>query len=163
MYSCVSCLSYHLQERNTQEETLPGTLIVYLHFSEKILFFKKKIKDEEVSNFFSAFCDSSASHTCAIFFFLFFFWHSGLVGRSYAMLFASAGYDVRVYDASKEQLQRAVADMEQQLSALAADGLQRGCLTVQQTMAHVTATDSLEDCVTGARYIQVMHATCPGS
>ncbi|PVD19038.1 hypothetical protein C0Q70_21597 [Pomacea canaliculata] len=79
---------------------------------------------------------------------------SGLVGRSYAMLFASAGYDVRVYDASKEQLQRAVADMEQQLSALAADGLQRGCLTVQQTMAHVTATDSLEDCVTGARYIQ---------
>nr|KAG5701385.1 hypothetical protein BaRGS_032717 [Batillaria attramentaria] len=50
---------------------------------------------------------------------------SGLVGKSFAMLFASSGHDVKLYDVSTEYLQRALRDIEKQLSDLFEAGLQR--------------------------------------
>lgn len=71
------------------------------------------------------------------------------------MLFASSGYDVKLYDVSIEQLQHALADIESQLSALYEDGLQRSTLTLTEVTSHISTSTSLEDCVTGASYVQV--------
>jgi len=43
---------------------------------------------------------------------------SGLIGRSWAMLFVGAGYDVCLYDLSAEQLTAAKIDIEKQLKEL---------------------------------------------
>ncbi|KAK7489339.1 hypothetical protein BaRGS_00019447 [Batillaria attramentaria] len=79
---------------------------------------------------------------------------SGLVGKSFAMLFASSGHDVKLYDVSTEYLQRALRDIEKQLSDLFEAGLQRGSLTLTQIISHITMATTLEDCVKGASYVQ---------
>ena len=71
------------------------------------------------------------------------------------MLFACSGYDVKLYDVNQEQLQRALEDIKSQLSALYEEGLQRSTLTLTEVVGHISTATSLEDCVTGASYVQV--------
>lgn len=47
---------------------------------------------------------------------------SGLIGRSWAMLFVGAGYDVCLYDLSADQLTTAKIDIEKQLYELEVNG-----------------------------------------
>ncbi|KAK7090665.1 lambda-crystallin-like [Littorina saxatilis] len=79
---------------------------------------------------------------------------SGLIGKSWAMLFACSGYDVMLYDVISDQLQSALVDIEAQLSALYKEGLQRSSLTLAEVKGHICTTTILEECVTGAIYIQ---------
>lgn len=53
------------------------------------------------------------------------------------MLFAGAGYQVHLYDVSQELVESAIKDIEQQLHALAASGLLRGKLTVDEQLVKI--------------------------
>uniref|UniRef100_A0A023FAH6 L-gulonate 3-dehydrogenase n=1 Tax=Triatoma infestans TaxID=30076 RepID=A0A023FAH6_TRIIF len=79
---------------------------------------------------------------------------SGLIGRSWAMLFASAGYNVTIYDVIHQQMENAKTDIKQQMLSLEKNNLLRGKLSAEQQFALISGTSSLEDCLKGAIYIQ---------
>ncbi|GFO42714.1 lambda-crystallin-like protein [Plakobranchus ocellatus] len=79
---------------------------------------------------------------------------SGLIGRSYTMLFISAGYRVTLYDILPEQTQSAKKDIWEQLGALEREGLLRGTLTRQQQFDLISTTQNLEECVKDAFFVQ---------
>ncbi|KAK3776417.1 hypothetical protein RRG08_023770 [Elysia crispata] len=79
---------------------------------------------------------------------------SGLIGRSYTMLFISAGYNVTLYDILAEQTHAAKKDIWEQLKVLEKQGLLRGSLTPEKQFELITTTESLEECVHGAFFVQ---------
>lgn len=78
----------------------------------------------------------------------------GLIGRSWAMLFASAGYNVALYDVNPEVVESALADIEQQLKKLEESGLLRGHLSSNEQYQLISKSESLAECVTDAIHVQ---------
>lgn len=68
--------------------------------------------------------------------------YSGLIGRSWAMLFAGVGYQVSLYDIEKSQIDTAVTDIQQQLKSLEKAGLLRGKLSAEQQFACIKGNTS---------------------
>ncbi|KAK0042763.1 lambda-crystallin [Biomphalaria pfeifferi] len=79
---------------------------------------------------------------------------SGLIGRSFTMLFVSAGYKVVVFDIEQSQLEAAKKDIWKQLVALESQGLLRGKLTKEQQFENITTTSDLKECILGSFFIQ---------
>ncbi|GFR98130.1 lambda-crystallin-like protein [Elysia marginata] len=79
---------------------------------------------------------------------------SGLIGRSYTMLFISAGYNVTLYDILPEQTGAAKKDILEQLKVLEKQGLLRGTLSPEKQFELITTTEDLEKCVQGAFFVQ---------
>lgn len=79
---------------------------------------------------------------------------SGLIGSSWAAIFASGGFNVVLYDISEEQLVRATANVARNLQMLEEKGLKRSNLSQQQAIALVTPTSNLAEAVKGAVYVQ---------
>ncbi|VEN54350.1 unnamed protein product, partial [Callosobruchus maculatus] len=79
---------------------------------------------------------------------------SGLIGRSWAMIFASGGYKVWIYDIEPKQIENALDDIKKQLVTLEQHGLLRGTLNAEQQYACIKGTTKLEEAVKGALLVQ---------
>ena len=101
---------------------------------------------------------------------------SGLIGKSWAMIFASEGFSVVLYDVDQSQVNKAIKvkyrwcerrsfvtltlltwqDIREELVQFEEAGTLRGKLTAAAQADMISGTDSLETCVKGAKYIQVL-------
>lgn len=79
---------------------------------------------------------------------------SGLIGRSWAMLFASVGYNVVIYDIDAKQIENALTDVEHQLNNLEKNGLLRGKLTAEQQFKCIKGSTNLSEAVKDAVLVQ---------
>jgi len=79
---------------------------------------------------------------------------SGLIGRSWAMLFAAAGYNVTIYDILPDQVEAAKTNIRTSLQDLSRQGLLRGTLSSDEQHDLIKGTNDLADCVKDAVYVQ---------
>jgi len=79
---------------------------------------------------------------------------SGIVGKSYAMMFAGAGYNVSMYDIVPEKVTAALSDVKEQMKLFERDGYLRGKDTAEQQMERIAGSFTLRECVEGAVYLQ---------
>ncbi|ESO93301.1 hypothetical protein LOTGIDRAFT_95422, partial [Lottia gigantea] len=79
---------------------------------------------------------------------------SGLIGQSWAMLFASSGYEIKLFDSHQSQVENALSNIEEQLHFLEKEGLLRGELSRQEQRERISSCSLLEDCVKDSFYIQ---------
>lgn len=79
---------------------------------------------------------------------------SGLIGGSWAMIFASVGYQVQIYDISSQQINCALKRIEIDLKRLESEHLLRGTLTAVQQIKCVSGTTDIAELVKNSIYIQ---------
>lgn len=79
---------------------------------------------------------------------------SGLIGRSWAMLFASVGYRVSLFDVELSKADAALADIEKQLKTLEENDLLRGNLRAEEQLKLVQKSATMAECVRGAVHVQ---------
>ncbi len=76
---------------------------------------------------------------------------AGLIGRSWAMIFARAGWDVRLFDAAADVAPRAIPLCIEGLHTLAAHGL---CADPETAGRRIQAVASLPECLDGVVFVQ---------
>jgi len=79
---------------------------------------------------------------------------SGLIGRSWAMLFASGGYPVVLFDTDQKQVEVALGLILDQMKNMEADGTLRGTATAAAQHKLITGVSSLAECLAGAWFVQ---------
>lgn len=79
---------------------------------------------------------------------------SGLIGGSWAMIFASVGYQVKIYDIVPDQINNCLKRIETELKRLEKENLLRGNLTADQQIKCITGTTDIKELVKNAIYIQ---------
>ncbi|XP_048258419.1 lambda-crystallin homolog isoform X2 [Haliotis rufescens] len=79
---------------------------------------------------------------------------SGQIGGSWAVLFASAGYQVALYDVIPDRVTRTLESLLEQLHSLSRGGLLRGTLGVEEQWGRIRGVQDLGECVTGAIWVQ---------
>ena len=77
----------------------------------------------------------------------------GVVGSSWALVFARAGFDVSIYDASTTAQEDALAFVRDALKGSASKEL-AAAETVEATLGRLTLAVSLEDALAGSSYVQ---------
>merc|ERR1719402_896970 len=79
---------------------------------------------------------------------------SGLIGKSWAMIFASVGYKVVLFDVEASQVKTALENIRSELKEFEAAGTLRGTLNAKDQADLIHGTASLAECVKGTVYIQ---------
>ncbi|XP_077996797.1 lambda-crystallin homolog [Glandiceps talaboti] len=79
---------------------------------------------------------------------------SGLIGHSWAMLFASAGYNVFLYDIDASRVAIAMDTIQSSLQDLEKKGLLKGSLSADQQYELIQGVDDLALAVKGAKHVQ---------
>ncbi|XP_007903767.1 lambda-crystallin homolog isoform X1 [Callorhinchus milii] len=79
---------------------------------------------------------------------------SGLIGRSWATVFSSAGYTVRLYDVVQQQVDSAIQDIRHQLNELEKNGMLRGTSKPEEQMALISGCSDLAKAIEGSIHIQ---------
>uniref|UniRef100_A0A3Q1DC08 Crystallin, lambda 1 n=1 Tax=Amphiprion ocellaris TaxID=80972 RepID=A0A3Q1DC08_AMPOC len=78
----------------------------------------------------------------------------GLIGRSWAMVFASGGYSVKIYDNQPGQSTKAIVEIKKQLQELEDAQMLRGEATALQQVALISSYDDLSQALEGAFFVQ---------
>ncbi|XP_074599802.1 lambda-crystallin-like [Brevipalpus obovatus] len=79
---------------------------------------------------------------------------SGLIGQSWAMIFASASYRVQLFDVVQENVKKALETIEAKLNDLSSKKLLRGNIPAAKQISLITGASSLSEVVEGAFYVQ---------
>ncbi|XP_072542140.1 lambda-crystallin homolog isoform X1 [Salminus brasiliensis] len=79
---------------------------------------------------------------------------SGLIGRSWAMVFLSGGYKVKIYDNQPGQASRAIAEIKKQVEELQEAGMLRGNLNASNQLSLLSSHDDLSEALEGAFFVQ---------
>ncbi|KAG8452911.1 hypothetical protein GDO86_004638 [Hymenochirus boettgeri] len=79
---------------------------------------------------------------------------SGLIGRSWAMVFASGGFKVKLYDIVQEQVSTALVDIRRQMEELQKSEMLRGKLSVEEQLKLISGCSDLKTALEGALHIQ---------
>ena len=82
---------------------------------------------------------------------------SGLIGKSWAMLFASSGYTVHLYDIISDNVDSALIDVKNNLENLESKGLLRGKLSASQQFSLIKKSSTLKDCLKEVIHVQVYY------
>ena len=84
----------------------------------------------------------------------FFIKYLGLVGKSWAMIFASAGYKVTLYDILESQVSAALTNIASELVQFEKYGVIRGQLSATDQTALISGSSNLSDCIKDCVYVQ---------
>lgn len=79
---------------------------------------------------------------------------SGLIGRSWAMLFAGVGYQVTIFDIIPDVVEKALQLTKEELNSLEERGLLRGTLSAAEQFACIRGSHNLKETVDGALFLQ---------
>ncbi|KAL2770071.1 lambda-crystallin-like protein isoform 1 [Daubentonia madagascariensis] len=79
---------------------------------------------------------------------------SGLIGRSWAMLFASGGFKVKLYDIEQQQITIALENIRRELKLLEQTGSLKGSLSVEEQLSLISGCSNIQEAVEGAMHIQ---------
>ncbi|XP_069009761.1 lambda-crystallin homolog [Embiotoca jacksoni] len=79
---------------------------------------------------------------------------SGLIGRSWAMVFVSGGYSVKIYDNQPGQSAKAITEISKQLGELEEAHMLRGKLSATQQLTLLSSYDDLAQALEGAFFVQ---------
>ncbi|KAM5278920.1 lambda-crystallin homolog isoform 2-T2 [Hipposideros larvatus] len=79
---------------------------------------------------------------------------SGLIGRSWAMLFASGGFKVKLYDIEQQQITNALENIRKEMKLLEQLGALKGTLSAEQQLSLITGCSNIQEAVEGAMHIQ---------
>ncbi|KAM5289351.1 lambda-crystallin homolog isoform 2-T2 [Ctenodactylus gundi] len=80
---------------------------------------------------------------------------SGLIGRSWAMLFASGGFKVKLYDIEQQQITNALENIRKEMQLLEQAGSLKGALSAEQQLSLISGCANISEAVEGAVHIQV--------
>uniref|UniRef100_A0A8D0EJW8 Crystallin lambda 1 n=1 Tax=Strix occidentalis caurina TaxID=311401 RepID=A0A8D0EJW8_STROC len=78
----------------------------------------------------------------------------GLIGRSWAMVFAAGGFKVKLYDIAQQQLTSALENIRKQMKELEESGFLKGTLSAEQQLGLISICTDLKAAVEGATFIQ---------
>ena len=84
----------------------------------------------------------------------FFIKYLGLVGKSWAMIFASAGYKVTLYDILESQVSAALTNIASELVQFEKDGVIRGTISAADQTKLISGSSNLSDCIKDCVYVQ---------
>ncbi|KAK2905135.1 hypothetical protein QQF64_033363 [Cirrhinus molitorella] len=79
---------------------------------------------------------------------------SGLIGRSWAMVFLSGGYKVKIYDNVPGQASGAITEISKQFEELQQAKMLRGNLTAAEQFSLLSSHDDLQQALEGAFFVQ---------
>ncbi|XP_066115087.1 lambda-crystallin homolog isoform X1 [Saccopteryx bilineata] len=79
---------------------------------------------------------------------------SGLIGQNWAMLFASGGFRVKLYDIEQQQITEALDNIRNGMKLLEQSGSLKGSLSAEQQLSRITGCSNLQEAVEGAMHIQ---------
>ena len=83
---------------------------------------------------------------------------SGLVGKSWAMIFASVGYKVSLYDIDSNQVDRALENIAAELEQFEKDGVLRGNLKADEQRPLITGSTDLAETIKDVVYVQGLYS-----
>uniref|UniRef100_A0AAA9SYW4 Crystallin lambda 1 n=1 Tax=Bos taurus TaxID=9913 RepID=A0AAA9SYW4_BOVIN len=79
---------------------------------------------------------------------------SGLIGRSWAMLFASAGFRVKLFDIEPRQVTDALVSLRKEMKMLELSGYLKGELGAEEQLSLISGCSDLREAVEGALHVQ---------
>ncbi|KAI5759511.1 CRYL1 [Gulo gulo luscus] len=79
---------------------------------------------------------------------------SGLIGQSWAMLFASGGFKVKLYDIGQQQVTNALEKIRKEMKFLEQSGSLKGSLGAEEQLSLISGCLNIQEAVEGAMLIQ---------